>query len=128
MTSASLSRPLASAIRMKLADSQKPFPEALLDLARATNPNPRQGDGLTALVVRGAGYSTGFLGALRGVSPNSRREPTKENMERIARAAGVHPRYFREYREHMARERAAELEREIGLDKVIIALERLRRS
>jgi transcriptional regulator with XRE-family HTH domain len=45
--------------------------------------------------------------------------------EAAARVAGIEPTYFREYREHLAARRAAQLARKIGLDEVLAVLDQL---
>ena len=51
--------------------------------------------------------------------------PTPSRIELIASALRADPRYFREYREHLAAQRAKLLASEIGLDEVLAALDEL---
>lgn len=95
-------------------DSHRPFRETLRRLMAEHEMTFRP-------LAEKTGYSLAYVSNLA----TGRSEPTPENLERLAKAFGVHPRVFREYRVHMARERAVELEREVGLDKVLKALERL---
>ncbi len=53
------------------------------------------------------------------------RPPTVENMEVLAAAFSVDPTYFREYREHVAAQRARVLASRLGLDAVLDKLAEL---
>lgn len=56
------------------------------------------------------------------------RPPTVEGIEVVARALDTDPRYFREYREHVAMEAARRIMRDAGLDAVLDALADLERD
>lgn len=73
------------------------------------------------VTVDGRGLSNGYIAAL----VNGRSNPTTNNLYVLARAAGVEPTYWVEYREHLAAERARVLTREIGLDEVLAKLDEL---
>lgn len=104
--------------------SRKPFPEALREVMERQGLSFRGLADLTRSVdAKGKGLSHGYIGHLaRGVA-----RPTVENMELIARAVGVDPTYFREYREHLAAVEARRLVSKVGLDRVMEALRQLDR-
>lgn len=100
--------------------SDKPFIPALRDLMEEREFSFRKLVRETGRYREG-GYSLAYLSKLA----TGRDRPTAENMAVIARAMGADPTYFREYREHVAAERARELARRVGLDEVLAALEPL---
>jgi transcriptional regulator with XRE-family HTH domain len=106
-----------------MRDSDDDFPTALRDLLAAAGISQRA-------LVRATGrfrdppYSIGYLShLLRGDN-----DPTPENMEILARAAGVPPTYFRAYREHLAAEEAVRIMNRVGLDKTLAKLRELDRA
>lgn len=107
-----------SAVQVVATRSNKDFIPALRDLMATAELSQRQ------LVERtkdhrDGGYALGYLTTLLG----GRSKPAPETMRVFALAAGVEPEYFKEYREHLAATRAAELATRIGLDEVLAALE-----
>ncbi len=92
------------------------FAQILTGLMAERDIGVRALDRLTARA--GRRYSHSYISALT----RGELEPTVENMEVIARALNVDPLRFREYRQHLAAERAAELAGELELDVVLDAL------
>lgn len=100
--------------------SQLAFPRALRKLMA------EQGLSFQKLAARtqavdGRGLGRAYLNQLA----TKKRQPTINNLYVIARAVDIDPRYFREYREHLAAERARELAQQIGLDEVLAKLDEL---
>lgn len=88
--------------------TNEPFHEALQKLMKERDVSFRSLVRLTdAASQRGKGYSVGYLSSLTK-GPNVQRgtKPTVENIQILAAALNVSPEYFREYREHLAAQRA----------------------
>lgn len=111
------------------AESSHAFPRALTDLKAASGWGWRDfADQVSAQADPGRTYSHGFLQQVAdAVKPLAPGEAMWSLCRAAARATGIEPTYFREYREHLAAERAAELATRIGLDKVLKVLDALER-
>ncbi len=102
--------------------SSKPFPDALRTLMAEKKLSFRKVADLTS-AGGGRSLSHGYVNQLA----TKLAKPTIENMEQLAHALAVEPTYFREYREHVAAQRAAVLAAELGLDVVLEKLAELDR-
>lgn len=102
--------------------SNKPFADALRAALKDREVSFRQLSDLTSAGAK-KGLSHTYLSQLA----NRKSRPTIENMEQIARGLGTDPRYFREYREHVASQEAARLAMKCGLDAVLDKLSELER-
>lgn len=118
---------LGSARRlMALADSTQPYPQALerlkahfdlsfralADLTRSADPQRK-------------GLGSAYLQQLSSGATHPTEPTLIAHLELIARAVGIEPRYFREYREWQAAEAARLLAARIGMDDVLAALRAL---
>lgn len=100
--------------------SAKHFPDALRDLMAERDISFRK------LAIQTGRYrERPYSLAMLSQWMNGERRPTVEAVEIVARAAGVNPTYFREYREHVAAEEAKRLANEVGLDEVLAKLREL---
>lgn len=70
---------------------------------------------------RDKAYTAGYLNQLA----TGRTKISPDSIPVIANALGVDAEYFVEWRRHVAAQRAAELTQQIGLEKVMKALDRL---
>jgi transcriptional regulator with XRE-family HTH domain len=99
--------------------SNQAFPQALTALMKRSEVSYRRLADLTKTTDRP--LSSAYLGHL-----GSGRSPaTIENMQTVAQALGVEPEYFREYREHIAAQRARSLAARHGMDAVLAKLAEL---
>lgn len=107
--------------------SPDPFRIALVELKESTGLG--WADFARKVSAQGVGeWSSAYLNGLaigRRAAPGG--EALLTLIDALARAGGVKPAYFREYREHTAAQRAAELARVIGLDEVLAVLDELER-
>lgn len=106
----------------QMADSRRSnqaFPEALQALMKRRDVSYRRLADLTKTTDRPLSHA--YLGHL-----GSGRSPaTIENMQTVAQALGVEPEFFREYREHVAAQRARSLAARHGMDAVLAKLAEL---
>jgi hypothetical protein len=112
--------------RLLHAESDKDFRQAFADLFDALDMGWREfATEMSQYEPTGRGWTAGYLNLLK----NGRRKVSGEPMYVLQRAAakvaGIKPTYFREYREHLAAQRAAQLATEIGLDEVLAVLDEL---
>jgi hypothetical protein len=115
-----------STVRNLPDQSRKPFAQALADLKAASGWGWR--DFADQLNTYGGPWTFGYLNLLangeKRVSPG---EQLWALCHTAARATGIEATYFKEYREHLAAQRAAQKVSEVGLDAVLAALEKLGR-
>ncbi len=102
-----------------MAETLEPFSVALRDLMDLFDISFRQLAKYTG-DHRDKPYAVSRLQQLAAGAGNP---PTPQAIEVIARSLGVDPRYFREYREHVARQAAVQAVRRGGLDAVLDALD-----
>lgn len=100
--------------------TDKPFPTALQDLMKRREVSYRGLADLTKAVDRPLSHAY-----LNHLGTGREKKPTPGNMEAVAQALGVQPTYFREYREHLAGQRAKALAARHGLDAVMAKLSEL---
>lgn len=109
-------------------DSQKPYPQALRALLADRDLTYRR---LAALTQSADGQRKGLSHAYLNQLARGEAKPTDHTLahqlELVARASGVDPRYFREYREHLAAQEARQVAARVGLDEVLAALRDLER-
>lgn len=115
-----MSRQLLAFVVVPPAHSTLPFTRAFRQLMAERDLSFRRLEPLTK-TINGKGLSQSYLNQLA----TGQKQPTVENMYVIARAAGVDPRFFVEYREHLAAEAARRLATEVGLDEVLAKLAEL---
>lgn len=101
------------------AESDQPFAKALRGLMKRRDVSFRAVETLTNTAGHRLPYS--YIGMLA----RGEKLPTPENMETLAVALGVQPTHFREYREHVAAQRARVLAARLGLDLVLEKLAEL---
>lgn len=97
--------------------SDKPFHVALQALMKRHDVSYRGLSELTHAVDKPLSHAY-----LNHLGTGREKKPTVENMEAIAQALGVDATYFREYREHLAAQRARALAARHGLDAVLAKL------
>ena len=114
-------RPLLSSFKVK-DPSKKDFGKALQDLmVRRDMSYPRLSAATKTIDPNGKGVSHAYLHRLaHGAKP-----PPPPTIAMIAAALRISPEYFREYRQHIASQRARLLADEIGLPQVLAALDAL---
>lgn len=100
--------------------TDKPFPAALQDLMKRREVSYRGLSELTKAIDRPLSHTY-----LNHLGTGREKKPTAGNMETVAQALGVEPTYFREYREHLAGQRARALAARHGLDAVLDKLSEL---
>jgi hypothetical protein len=110
------------------ARSTKPFRKALEDLKEASGWGWRDFAEQVSRYGKERTYTFGYLQQVaQGVKPLGPGEAMYLLCEAAAKATGIQPTYFREYREHLAADQAAKLARKIGLDEVLAVLDELKR-
>jgi transcriptional regulator with XRE-family HTH domain len=100
--------------------TDKQFPQALQELMRRRSISYRGLAEACNAIDRPLSHAY-----LNHLGTGREKKPTPGNMEAIAQALGVPPTYWREYREHLAGQRARALAARHGLDAVLSKLAEL---
>jgi hypothetical protein len=109
--------------------SRQPFNRALEALKNASGWSYRDfAEQVNAKADPGQSWNHTYLQAVVvGREQIKRTDALLALIAAIQRATGIEPTYFREYREHIAAQRAAELAGDVGLDAVLAVLDELER-